>query len=53
MTFQAVAIAPECEECGGIWLPSDSNAGGADFVDDGPLDRLGFWCAECWLREFG
>jgi hypothetical protein len=52
MNSQSVAIVPECEECGDRWLPADAERWRAEFLDDGPDDRLAFWCANCWEREF-
>jgi len=49
---QAVAIVPRCEECGEAWLPGDSERWRAEFLDHGPEERLAFWCAACWEREF-
>ncbi|MBA3736206.1 MAG: hypothetical protein H0W90_13600 [Actinobacteria bacterium] len=53
MNYQDVALTPEREECGIVWLPSDAERWRAEFVDDGPDDRLGFWCSDCWELEFG
>ncbi len=53
VNYQDVALTPEREECGIVWLPSDAERWRAEFVDDGPDDRLGFWCSDCWELEFG
>lgn len=50
---QGVAIIPQCEECGDVWLPGDRERWRAEFVDNGPADRLGFCCPACWEHEFG
>jgi hypothetical protein len=47
-----VAFVPVCEECGERWLPADPDRWRAAYIDDGPDDRLLFWCADCWGREF-
>jgi hypothetical protein len=52
MNSQDVAIVPNCEECGERWLGVDVERWRAVFIDEGPDERLAFWCAECWLREF-
>jgi hypothetical protein len=51
--MNSVVIVPECEECGERWLPGDPERWRADLIDDGPEDRLVFWCADCWECEFG
>ncbi|MBA3733840.1 MAG: hypothetical protein H0W90_01385 [Actinobacteria bacterium] len=52
MNSQDVALTPECEECGTVWLPSDTERWRAELLDDEPVDHLAFWCAECWERGF-
>jgi hypothetical protein len=53
MNAHDVVIVPACEECRRVWLPADLARWRAEFLDDGSEDRLGFWCADCWSREFG
>lgn len=48
-----VLIAPRCEECLRRWLPGDSERWRAYRVDDGPEEKLLFYCPECAEREFG
>ena len=50
--MQSVALTPNCEECEEVWLPADPERWRADVIDDGPRERLAFWCPECWEREF-
>jgi hypothetical protein len=55
MNSHDVAIVPACEECDERWLPADSKPwrARAEFIPgSGPGDRLGFWCPDCWEREF-
>jgi hypothetical protein len=53
VTLSLVGIFPASEECGERRLPGDTKWWRAMFLDDGPEDRLGFWCADCWECEFG
>ena len=46
-------MIPQCEECRKVWLFNDEKRWHAYWIDDGPEDRLGFWCSECAEREFG
>jgi hypothetical protein len=50
---QDVALTSECEECGELWLPGDPGRWRAELIDEGPEDRLAFWCAYYWRHEFG
>jgi hypothetical protein len=43
-----------CEECRKVWLPQvDSERWHAYWVDEGPEDKLVFYCPACATREFG
>jgi len=53
MEAEPVAQVPTCVECGGSWLPRDTDRWQAYWIDDGPEDVLLFYCAECATREFG
>jgi hypothetical protein len=48
-----VAVIPQCEECRRVWLGGDDERWRSYWIDDGPEDRLAFWCPECAEREFG
>jgi hypothetical protein len=48
-----VAIVPQCEECREVWLPRDRERWQAHWIDDGPEEKLVFYCPECAEREFG
>jgi hypothetical protein len=50
---QVVAVIPRCEECRELWLPGDGDRWQAYRIDDGPEERLIFYCAACAEREFG
>jgi hypothetical protein len=41
-----------CEECRRPWLEADERWH-AYWIDDGPEDKLLFYCSECAEREFG
>jgi hypothetical protein len=43
---------PRCEECLMVWMPSDAERWQAYWIDDGPDERLVFYCPECAEREF-
>jgi hypothetical protein len=47
-----VALIPSCEECGLVWLPADVERWKAYWIEDGPEERLLFYCAACANREF-
>jgi hypothetical protein len=48
-----VALIPRCEECHAFWLPADQERWHAYWIDNGPEDRLLFYCSRCAEREFG
>jgi len=48
-----VALTPVCEECRKVWLPADAERWRAYWLDDGPEEKLLFYCAACARREFG
>jgi hypothetical protein len=52
MSAESVALIPRCAECGARWLPADSARWQAHWVDDGPDEKLVFYCSECGEREF-
>jgi hypothetical protein len=45
--------AVRCEECRLVWLHLDDRRWRAYWIDDGPEERLLFYCPECADREFG
>ena len=47
-----VALIPACEECRKLWLPADEERWRAYRIDDGPEERLLFYCLDCAEREF-
>jgi hypothetical protein len=49
---EQVALIPQCAECGDLWLAGDAERWHCYVADDGPQDRLVFYCAECAEREF-
>jgi hypothetical protein len=54
MSAEGVAVIPQCEECGKVWLPLvDRERWQPYWIDDGPEERLIFYCPECAEREFG
>ena len=44
---------PRCAECLDVWLPADEERWHCHVVDDGPNDKLVFYCPECAEHEFG
>jgi hypothetical protein len=42
-----------CEECWCVWLPASVERWQAYWIDDGPEERLLFYCPEWAAREFG
>jgi hypothetical protein len=36
-----------------VWLPVDDRRWRAYWIDDGPEEKLLFYCPECADREFG
>jgi len=53
MSVEQVAPIPRCAECGERWLPGDEERWRAYVVDDGPEDKLVFYCPGCAELEFG
>jgi hypothetical protein len=53
VSAEPVALTPQCEECNKVWLPTDEERWQAHWIDDGPDEKLVFYCAECAEREFG
>ena len=53
MGIEPVTLIPQCIECGERWLPMDTDHWQAYWIDDGPDDRLLFYCPDCAGREFG
>jgi hypothetical protein len=47
---EQVAVVPECEECGAVWLPADPEHWRLVLGD---VDELVWLCAACWEHEFG
>jgi RNase P subunit RPR2 len=47
-----VALIPACAECRELWLPGDEERWRAYLIDDGPEERLLFYCPDCAEREF-
>jgi hypothetical protein len=40
-----LAVFPQCEECRTLWLPFDPERWQAHWVDDGPDEKLVFYCS--------
>jgi hypothetical protein len=36
-----------------VWLPADEEGWRAHWIDDGPEEKLVFYCPLCTEREFG
>lgn len=53
MSAEQVALIPQCEECRKVWLSVDRERWEAHRTDDGPDERLVFYCPECAERESG
>jgi len=53
MSAEPITVIPQCEECREVWLPGDAERWQAYWIDDGPEDRLVFYCPNCAGREFG
>jgi hypothetical protein len=53
MRAESAALIPRCAECEARWLPADEERWQAHWVDDGPEEKLIFYCPECAEREFG
>jgi hypothetical protein len=39
--------------CDARWLPAEEKRWEADWADDGPEEKLLFYCPRCAEREFG
>jgi Zn finger protein HypA/HybF involved in hydrogenase expression len=52
ISAEQVAVILECEECRELWLPGDVERWQAYWIDNGPEDKLVFYCPECAVREF-
>jgi len=52
MSAESVAQMPQCVECDALWLPADAAHWLAYWIDDGPDEKLDFYCPECSEREF-
>jgi hypothetical protein len=46
-------VIPQCEECRKVWLSVDRERWQAHWIDDGPEEKLVFYCPEYAGREFG
>jgi hypothetical protein len=53
VSAEQVAETPQCEECRKVWLPSDGARWRAERIDDGPDEKLVFYCPDWTEREFG
>jgi hypothetical protein len=53
VSAEQVALIPQCEECRKVWLSVDRERWEAHRIDDGPDERLVFYCPECAERESG
>jgi hypothetical protein len=53
VSAEYLAVIPQCEECRKIRLPADQERWQAHWIDDGPDEKLVFYCPECAEREFG
>jgi hypothetical protein len=49
---ERIAVIPRCEECREFWLPNDGERWLAYWIDNGPEERLLFYCRSCAEREF-
>jgi hypothetical protein len=52
VSAEYVAVIPQCEEGRKVWLPADRERWQAHWIDDGPAEKLVFYCPECAEREF-
>jgi len=52
VSAEQLALIPQCEECLGVWMPAVARWQ-AQWIDDGPEERLLFYCPACARREFG
>jgi hypothetical protein len=46
-------MIPQCEECRRVWWPVDPERWQAHWIDDGPEEKVVFYCLDCADREFG
>jgi len=53
VSAEPVALIPQCEECRRVWLRDDPERWHAEWIDDGPDEKLVFYCPECAERQFG
>jgi hypothetical protein len=53
VSTEQVALIAQDEECCRVWLPLDRERWQAFWIDDGPEERLVFYCPWCAEREFG
>jgi hypothetical protein len=53
VSAEGVAVIPQCEECRKVWLAADDGRWQAYWIDDGPEEKLAFWCPDCAQRECG
>ena len=53
MSAEQVALIPQCDECFAVWMPADDARWQAHWIDDGPDEKLVFYCPGCAEREFG
>jgi hypothetical protein len=51
VSAEQIPIIPPCEECRKVWLPSDAERWQAYWIDDGPDDKLVFYCPACARRD--
>jgi hypothetical protein len=52
VSAEQVAVIPQCEQCRKLWFPGDGDRWQAHWIDDGPEERLLFYCSGCAEREF-
>jgi hypothetical protein len=50
VSAKAVAAIPLCEECRKVWPAHDRERWQAHWIDDGPEEKLLFYCPECAER---
>jgi hypothetical protein len=53
MRAETVSFVPRCAECCAAWFPADEARWRAYWIDDGPEEKLLFYCPNCAEREFG
>jgi hypothetical protein len=44
VSAEQVGVIPLCEECRKVWLPADRERWQAHWIDDGPDEKLVFYC---------